>query len=68
MVKPSAATAKKRPVKTFAAFAKRLHEHHGEAAAQLIASRGAKGAKVRIEVRLAELAKLPTALRKALQG
>ena len=52
----------------FAAFAKRLHEHHGEAAAQLIASRGAKGAKVRIEVHLSELAKLPTALRKALQG
>jgi len=54
--------------KTFAAFAKRLHEHHGEAAAQLIASRGAKGAKVRIEVHLSELTKLPTALRKALQG
>ena len=54
-------------IPAFAAFAKRLHEHHGEAAAQLIASRGAKGAKVRIEVHLSELAKLPTALRKALQ-
>lgn len=54
--------------KSFVAFAKRLHEHHPEAAASLIATRGAKGAKVRIEVHLSELEKLPAALRKALRA
>ena len=54
--------------KTFAAFARRLHAHHAEATTTLVASRGTKGAKVRIEVHLADLEKLPTALRKALKG
>lgn len=61
-------TASPEEKRRFAAFAKGLQAHPVEASAKLIASRGAKGAKVRIEVHLTELAKLPAALRKALQG
>ena len=61
-------TASPEEKRAFSAFAKGLQAHPVEASAKLIASRGAKGAKVRIEVHLSELAKLPAALRKALQG
>ncbi len=61
-------TASPEEKRRFAAFAKGLQANHPEARASLIASRGAKGARVRIEVELTALAKLPAALRKALQG